>query len=209
MNEEKLLRRSLRNKMKENKKTKGEVLRMAEEREGFGGGAGGFGAGVSGGETDRERQAEVQSLLLRLRQYQAQAEATLQQLNIVNQAIDELNRAIDTIKYLKNLQNGDELIVPIGAGSFIYATLSDINKVIVGIGGGISAEKRPDDAIKHLERRREELQKTQQELTNLMQRIEMEAQRIQARLQEIAGGASTASTTATPPATSGGFGGAV
>ena len=98
MNGEKLLHRSLRNKMKENKKTRGEVLRMAEEREGFGSGAGGFGAGVSGGETDRERQAEVQSLLLRLRQYQAQAEATLQQLNIVNQAIDELNRAIDTIK---------------------------------------------------------------------------------------------------------------
>ena len=193
---------------------------MAEEGErgfGFGGeaGGGGFGGAVEtgvvgreGGAAGREKQAEVQSLLLRLRQYQAQAEATLRQLNVVNQAIEEINRAVETIKYMKNLQNGDELIVPIGAGSFIYATLSDTNKVIVGIGGGISAEKSPDDAIKHLERRREELQKTQQELTNLMQRIEMEAQRIQARLQEIAERASS-ETSAASTTGFGGSGGAV
>ena len=78
---------------------------MAEEGErgfGFGGeaGGGGFGGAVEtgvvgregreGGAAGRERQAEVQSLLLRLRQYQAQAEATLRQLNVVNQAIEEI-----------------------------------------------------------------------------------------------------------------------
>ncbi len=173
---------------------------MAEERGGM----------AVGGATERvqaERQAEVQSLLVRLRQYQAQAEGTLQQLNIVNQAIEEHNRAIETIKYLRDLENGDELLVPVGAGSYIYAKLSDVSRIIVRIGGGISAEKDPESAIKHLEKKREELERSQQEMTNILQRIEMEAQKIQARLQEIAGGGAGVGTAAEGGAGGGAFGG--
>lgn len=141
-------------------------------------------------EKDRE-QAEVQSLLLRLRQYQAQAEATSQELLFVRQAIGEHEKAIETIKQLKRVKAGDELIVPIGANSSVYVTLSNTDKIIVRLGGGVSAEKDPDSSMEYLKEKKEELENSQREMTGVLQRMEQEAQKLQARLQELASAADT------------------
>lgn len=136
---------------------------------------------------EREKQqAEVQSLLLQLRQYQAQAEAMTQELVFVRQALGEHEKAIETIKQLKNLKVGDELIVPIGANSLIYVTLSNTDTIIVQIGGGISAEKDPDSSIVYLSEKRTALEGSQREMAGALQKIEQEAQKLQARLQELA-----------------------
>ncbi len=137
-------------------------------------------------EKEREQQAELQSLLLRLRQYQAQAEQKTQELLFVRQALNEHEKAIETIKQLKKLKAGDELIVPIGANSSVYVTLSTTDKIIVRIGGGVSAERDPDSSIAYLSEMKTELENTQRETTSILQRIEQEAQVLQARLQELA-----------------------
>jgi len=136
-------------------------------------------------EKEREQQAELQSLLLKLRQYQAQAEQTSQELLFVRQAISEHDKAIETIKQLKKMKAGDELIVPIGANSSIYVTLSSTDKIIVRVGGGVSAEKDPDSSIEYLSGMKAELENSQREMTGVLQRIEQEAQTLQARLQEL------------------------
>jgi len=136
-------------------------------------------------EKERERESEVQSLVLRLRQYQAQAETTSQEMAMVQQAIAEHDKAIETIKYLKGLKPGDELIVPIGASSSIYVTLSTTDRIIVRIGGGVSAEKDPDSSIQFLEEKRRGLEDSQRQMAAVLQRIEQEAQKLQARLQEL------------------------
>jgi len=136
-------------------------------------------------EKEREQQAELQSLLLRLRQYQAQAEQTSQELLFVRQAISEHDKAIETIKQLKKMKAGDELIVPIGANSSIYVTLSSTDKIIVRVGGGVSAEKDPDSSTEYLSGMKAELENSQREMTSVLQRIEQEAQTLQARLQEL------------------------
>ncbi len=142
--------------------------------------------GITERESEREQQAEVQSLLLRLRQYQAQAEASSQELLFVRQAIGEHEKAIETIKQLKKMKAGDELIVPVGANSSVYVTLSNTDKVIVRIGGGVSAEKDPDSSIEYLTEKRGELEGSQREMTGVLQKIEQEAQKLQVRLQELA-----------------------
>ncbi|MBK5190945.1 MAG: prefoldin subunit alpha [Methanosarcinales archaeon] len=136
-------------------------------------------------EKEREQQAELQSLLLKLRQYQAQAEQMSQELLFVRQAISEHDKAIETIKQLKKMKAGDELIVPIGANSSIYVTLSSTDKIIVRVGGGVSAEKNPDSSIEYLSGMKTELENSQREMTSVLQRIEQEAQTLQARLQEL------------------------
>ena len=142
--------------------------------------------GITERESEREQQAEVQSLLLRLRQYQAQAEGSSQELLFVRQAIGEHEKAIETIKQLKKMKAGDELIVPVGANSSVYVTLSNTDKVIVRIGGGVSAEKDPDSSIEYLTEKRGELENSQREITGVLQKIEQEAQKLQVRLQELA-----------------------
>jgi prefoldin alpha subunit len=137
-------------------------------------------------EKEREQQAELQSLLLRLRQYQAQAEQKTQELLFIRQALTDHEKAIETIKQLKKMKAGDELIVPIGANSSIYVTLSTTDKIIVRIGGGVSAERDPDSSIAYLSEIKSELENTQRETTSVLQKIEQEAQVLQARLQELA-----------------------
>ncbi|MBA7541920.1 Prefoldin subunit alpha [subsurface metagenome] len=142
-------------------------------------------------EGEMKQQAEAQSLVLKLRQYQAQAETASQELMFVRQAIGEHEKAIETIKQLKKMKAGDELIVPIGANSSVYVTLSDTDKIIVRIGGGVSAEKDHDSSIEYLKENKEELENSLREMTGTLQRMEQEAQKLQARLQEIAAASST------------------
>ena len=137
-------------------------------------------------EKERALQAELQSLLLRLRQYQAQAEQKTQELLFVRQAINEHEKAIETIKQLRKMKAGDELIVPIGANSSVYVTLSSTDKIIVRIGGGVSAERDPDSSIAFLSEMKNELENTQREMAGELQKIEQEAQVLQARMQELA-----------------------
>lgn len=137
-------------------------------------------------EEERKQQVEAQSLALRLRQYQAQAEMASQELMIVRQAISEHERAIETIKQLKKMNAGDELIVPIGANSLVYVTLSDTDKIVVRLGGDVSAEKDADSSIAYLNEKRGELENSHREMATALQRMEQEAQKIQTRLQEIA-----------------------
>ena len=136
-------------------------------------------------EKEREQQAEIQSLLLQLRQYQAQAEQTTQELLFVRQAIAEHDKAIETIKQLKKMKAGDELLVPIGANSSIYVTLSSTDKIIVRVGGGVSAERDPDSSVAYLAEKKGELENTQREMADVFQKMEQEAQGIQRRLQEL------------------------
>ena len=136
-------------------------------------------------EKERQQQAEMQSLLLQLRQYQAQAEQTTQELLFVRQAIAEHDKAIETITQLKKMKAGDELLVPIGANSTIYVTLSSVDKIIVRLGGGVSAERDPDSSVAYLTEKKSELENAQREMTDVLQKIEQEAQGLQARLQEL------------------------
>lgn len=137
------------------------------------------------GRNEGAEAQEAQALMMRLRQYQTQADALTQELVLVQQSVAEYEKAIETIKYLKKLKAGDELLVSVGAGASVYATLSTPEKVIVNLGAGVSAEKDPDSAIESLRERKEELEKRRAEITETLQRLEQEAQRVQARLQEI------------------------
>lgn len=149
------------------------AIKMAEKEEGL-------------SEKERELQAEFQSLLLRLRQYQAQAEQKTQELLFVRQAMNEHEKAIETIKQLKKMKAGDELMVPIGANTSVYVTLSTTDKIIVRIGGGVSTEKDPDSSIEFLTEMKNELETTQRDMAGELQKIEQEAQILQARVQELA-----------------------
>ncbi|MEA2076362.1 MAG: prefoldin subunit alpha [Euryarchaeota archaeon] len=136
-------------------------------------------------EKEREEQAELQSLVSQLRQYQAQIEQATQELLFVRQAIAEHDKAIETIKQLQKMKAGDELVVPIGANSSIYVTLSSTDKIIVMVGGGVSAERDPDASMAYLTEKKTELETSQREMTGILQKMEQEAQRLQVRLQEL------------------------
>ncbi len=126
---------------------------------------------------------QLQELVGQHQQYQYQAEAIGQQLNMLKMTLNDLETALTTIKALKDESGGKETLVPIGFGSFVNATLANTDKVVIGIGAGVSVEKKTEDAKVFLEKRKEELTKYFEHMNSAFAKIAEEMQKIEKTVQ--------------------------
>ena len=124
-------------------------------------------------------QQQVQDLAGRHQQYQYQAESLSQQMNMVQMTIRDVETAIITITSLKGESPGKETLVPIGFNSFIKATITNTDKVVIGVGAGVSIEKKIDDAKTFLEKRKDELIKYNEKLTDAVSKLAQEMRNIE------------------------------
>jgi len=122
---------------------------------------------------------QVQALSEKFQQFQYQAESIAQQLNVLQITIRDLETALITITALKDEPAGKETLVPIGFGSFVNATLTNPEKVVIGIGAGVSVEKKIDEAKALLEKRKGELTKYQEQMNSTLEKLGSEMQNIQ------------------------------
>ncbi len=134
--------------------------------------------------TDALTQEQLAELSEKHQVYQYQAESIAQQINMVKLTIKDVETALVTITALKDEPAGKETLVPIGFGSFVKATLSSPDKVVVGIGAGVSVEKKIDDAKAFLEKRKDELTKYHEQLNNTIAKLAQELQNIQKIVQK-------------------------
>ena len=111
-----------------------------------------------------------------------QTAATLQErMHMVNAIITDLSISSLALEGIGKEKEGSEILVPIGASSYVRAKLGLIDKVIVGVGAGVSVEKSVDEAKEIVKQRLEELQKTrvsiQQQFSQVAERINSDRQR--------------------------------
>ncbi len=76
-------------------------------------------------------------------------------------------------------EDGQDMLVPIGQDSFVHAKLSTKDKVIVGVGAGVSIEKSAADAKEDLSKRKAQLSEASGKLSQTLSRIEEEMGKIQ------------------------------
>ncbi len=128
-------------------------------------------------------QQQIQELAGLHQQYQYQAEAIGQQINMLKLTLKDLETALATITALKDETAGKETLVPIGFGSFVNATLASTDKVVIGIGAGVSVEKKTEDAKIFLEKRKEELTKYFEQMNSTFAKLAQEMQNIEKTVQ--------------------------
>ena len=129
-------------------------------------------------------EQEVRELIFKLQQYQAQVDILSRQNSMVQASIDEHESAIDAIKHCKDLEERSKILVPLGAGSFIHATLDKVDKILVGLGANVSAEQTPDQAIEYISKRKDEMNEMLGQLDRSMHGLEQEIQSIQIKLAQ-------------------------
>lgn len=129
--------------------------------------------------SDALTQQQLAELSERHQVYQYQAESIAQQINMVKMTIKDVETALVTIAALKGETPGKETLVPIGFGSFVKATLTDPETIVVGIGAGVSIEKKVDDAKAFLDKRKDELTKYYEQLNNTISKLAEEMQNIE------------------------------
>jgi prefoldin alpha subunit len=102
---------------------------------------------------------EINNLLLAAQQLEQQASRYSQQMEILNNYYNEIQSSEQTLIELNESKGSQKILMPIGAGNFIYATVEDTEKVIVTIGAGIHSEKSLSNAIEELKKKKEEVEK--------------------------------------------------
>ena len=134
-------------------------------------------------------EEEVRRLLAAYQQYQAQADGIMRQLSLTQITADGLERASIAVDALEKAEVGQEILVPIGSGSFIHATLASKEKVVLNVGAGVHMEKKSAEAREILKTRKAEVQEGSRKLNEVLSKIDQEMQKIQAVMQQFEEGA--------------------
>ena len=134
-------------------------------------------------------EEELRRLSVEMRYLEQTADTLQQRIGMVNAALTDLTYANLTLDGLEKEKENAELLVPIGGNSYVKAKISDTNKIIVGIGAGVSVEKTLQGAKTTLKERLDELEKT---MNSAQQQFGQVAERInsgRARLETLLAGA--------------------
>ena len=108
---------------------------------------------------------------------------------MLNAAITDLSYANMTLDGVEKERENSELLVPIGGGSYVKMKLANSDKVVVGIGAGVSVEKQLPEAKAVLKERLEELEKAavaaQQQFAQIADRINSGRTRLETLLSSV------------------------
>ncbi len=133
-------------------------------------------------------EEELRKLSVEMRYLEQTAETLQQRISMVNTAIADLTYANMTLDGIEKEKENAELLVPIGGNSYVKAKITDTNKVIVGMGSGVSVEKTLLEAKTALKERLDDLEKT---MNSAQQQFGQVAERInsgRARLETLLSG---------------------
>jgi prefoldin alpha subunit len=125
---------------------------------------------------DRSKEEEeLNRLSVEMRFYEQTAETLQQRIGMINAAITDLTYANMTLEGMEKEKDDAELLVPIGGSSYIKVKLASTDKVVVGMGAGVSIEKTLPEAKAIVKERLDELEKTmmsaQQQFAQVAERI--------------------------------------
>jgi len=128
-------------------------------------------------------QETFRGLAVELRILEGTAEEMQARLSLVTATLRDLNIAKMTIEGVEKENPDASLYVPIGGGSFIKTKLESNEKVIIGIGAGVSIESSLTEAKQMIQTRLSEIEKNrsslQQQLTQIAKRIQQDRERLQ------------------------------
>jgi prefoldin alpha subunit len=130
-----------------------------------------------------KEEEELRKLSVEMRLLEQTAETLQSRINMLNAAITDLTYANMTLEGVEKEKENAELLVPIGGSSYIRVKLANPDKVVVGMGAGISVEKPLQEAKSMLTERLDELEKSmrsvQQQFAQIAERIDTGRNRLE------------------------------
>ena len=136
-------------------------------------------------------EEELRRLSVELRFYEQAAEAMQSRLNMIGAVITDLTYAGVTLNALEKEKEGSELLVPVGGNSYVKVRLENTDKLIVGMGAGVSVEKTLPESKEIVKKRQEDLEKTrmsmQQQFVQVVERTKGLREKIESLVEEMRG----------------------
>lgn len=130
-----------------------------------------------------KEEEELRKLSIELRFLEQTAETLQQRISMLNAAMTDLTYASTALENIEKEKENAELLIPIGGSSYIQTKLASSDKVIVGMGAGVSIEKTLPEAKSILKERLEEMAKNmrsaQQQFAQIADRINVGRNRLE------------------------------
>ncbi len=95
--------------------------------------------------------AELRQAIAVMESYKERVEALSRQVQVLRVSLEEVTLTSDALKAFKDAKEGDEIMIPVGASSFVTVKVTSNKNVVVGIGSNISVEKDVTDAVEYME----------------------------------------------------------
>ena len=115
---------------------------------------------------------ELRQAARTLDSYNQQLENISRQIRLLQASRDETVRASRTLEALADAKEGDEVLIPIGASSFVTVKVTEKKTAVVGIGNKISVDKEYSDAKDFMDRNSAEISDAIQKSVAAMQEIQ-------------------------------------
>lgn len=142
-----------------------------------------------GGPTAGPTEAELRELAMRADSARAQLGALEGQREYVGELLAEARRSLQSLESLARAKDGEELLIPLGAGAFVHGRLSQPQVALASLGNGVHAELPATDAAQRVRTRVESLEGAANALTQDIARLSEELARMNAVVESYLGGA--------------------
>ena len=127
---------------------------------------------------------ELRQALATLETMKVQLDAMAQQAGFFQLSLEETMRAHDTLDAFAKAKEGDEVLVPAGASSFVIATVTSKRKAVVGIGNKVSIDMDLDEAAKYMADSANEVKDAIQKLNENMRQMDSQARSLSMSIQQ-------------------------
>ena len=127
---------------------------------------------------------ELLQALASLDAYKNQLNSLTQQSQLLQMSYEETLAASRTLASLVDAKEGDEIMVPVGASSFITAKVTSSPKAVVGVGNKVSVEKDLTDAVEYMKSNLEEIADALKKLNESMQEMDAAARNLSLAVQQ-------------------------
>jgi prefoldin alpha subunit len=129
-------------------------------------------------------EEDLQKQLTILEVARNRIEAFSREADLLGSALRDHTRATETLKAIDAMEKKPaEVLVPIGAGVFIFAKPSVTNKVLMNIGNGITAEFAIGDAREKLTSSLKDLEEKEKKVVAELERLEASAEALTHEVQ--------------------------
>ena len=128
-------------------------------------------------------ESDIQNLLSVLQNTRDQAEELRTQSELLRISLEEHRTAIDTLEAYKDVKEGEEVLVPVGANAYLFANSSSTKNAVTELGAGLSAALPIEVAVEKLRKRIEKIDASRKKVLEGGARLEQSAASLEAQVQ--------------------------
>jgi prefoldin alpha subunit len=127
---------------------------------------------------------DVDEALQHLDAYRRQIELVGRNLELLHAVRAEANRARTALEGWQDQTPDSEIMVPLGANTFVHAKVGQPDTILLGVGRGYSAQRPTAEAITWLQKREKELDAEADQTSQGLFRLRQEAAQLQELIEE-------------------------